>query len=63
MELENIAIARLFGKREKAIALVDIGGRSTSISIIDKGSLRTSHNIDTAGDFTQVISSGLGLIQ
>jgi len=63
LELENVAIARLFGKKEKkAIALVDIGGRSTSINIIDKGSLRTSHNIDTAGgDFTQVISSGLGL--
>jgi type IV pilus assembly protein PilM len=63
LELENVAVARLFGKKEKNVAaLVDIGGRSTSISIMDKGSLRMSHSIDTAGgDFTQVISSGLGI--
>jgi len=63
LELETVAIARLLGKKEKGtVALVDIGGRSTSINIIDKGALRTSHNVDTAGgDFTQVISSGLGI--
>ncbi len=63
LELETVAIARLLGKKEKgAVALVDIGGRSTSINIMDNGALRTSHNVDTAGgDFTQVISSGLGV--
>ncbi|MDD5760754.1 MAG: type IV pilus assembly protein PilM [Candidatus Pacebacteria bacterium] len=63
LELESVAVARLFGKKEKGvIAIVDIGGRSTCISIMDKGSLRSSHSIDTAGgDFTQVISSGLGI--
>lgn len=63
LELENVAVARLFGKQEKSPAvLVDIGGRSTSISIMDKGFLRASHSLDTAGgDFTQVISSGLGI--
>lgn len=63
LELENVAVARLFGKKEKGtFALVDIGGRNTSISIIDKGALRMSHSIDTAGgDLTQVISSGLGV--
>lgn len=63
LELETVAIARLLGKKEKgAVALVDIGGRSTSINIMDKGALRISHNVDTAGgDFTQVISSGLGI--
>jgi len=63
LELENVAVARLFGKKEKSIfALVDIGGRNTSISVVDKGNLRMSHNIDTAGgDFTQVMSSGLGI--
>lgn len=63
LELETVAIARLLGKKEKGtVALVDIGGRSTSINIMDKGALRTSHNVDTAGgDFTQVISSGLGI--
>jgi len=63
LELETVAVARLLGKKEKGtIALIDIGGRSTSINIMDKGALRTSHNVDTAGgDFTQVISSGLGI--
>ena len=63
LELETVAVARLLGKKEKSVvALVDIGGRSTSINIMDKGALRTSHNVDTAGgDFTQVISSGLGI--
>jgi len=63
LELETVAIARLLGKKEKGtVALVDIGGRSTSINIMDKGALRTSYNVDTAGgDFTQVISSGLGI--
>ena len=63
LELETVAIARLLGKKEKGtIALVDIGGRSTSINIMDKGALRTSYNVSTAGgDFTQVISSGLGI--
>ncbi len=63
LELETVAIARLLGKKEKGvIALVDIGGRTTSINIMENGTLRTSHNVDTAGgDFTQVISSGLGI--
>lgn len=63
LELETMAAARLLGKKEKSpAALVDIGGRSTSISIMDKGVLRMSHNVDTAGgDLTQVISSGLGI--
>ncbi len=63
LELETVAVARLLGKKETGVvALVDIGGRSTSINIMDKGALRTSHNVDTAGgDFTQVISSGLGI--
>lgn len=63
LELETVAIARLLGKKEKGVvAFVDIGGRSTSINIMENGTLRTSHNVDTAGgDFTQVISSGLGI--
>ena len=63
LELETVAVARLLGKKEKApVALVDIGGRTTSISIIDQGALRLSHNIDTAGgDLTQVIASGMGI--
>ncbi len=63
LELESIAVARLFGRKEKGtFAVVDIGGRTTSINIVDQGSLRLSHSIDTAGgDLTQVIASGLGI--
>ncbi|NMB92537.1 MAG: type IV pilus assembly protein PilM [Parcubacteria group bacterium] len=63
LELETVAVARLLGIKEKnPAAVVDIGGRTTSISIIDNGSLRQTHNIDTAGgDLTQVIASGLGI--
>ncbi|MGC8851721.1 MAG: type IV pilus assembly protein PilM [Minisyncoccia bacterium] len=63
LELESVAVARLFGLKEKEpIALVDIGGRSTSISIIDNGSLRQIRSIDVAGgDLTQVIATGLGI--
>lgn len=63
LELETMAIARLFGLKEKQpAAIIDIGGRTTSISIIDNGYLRQTHNIDTAGgDLTQVIASGLGI--
>lgn len=63
LELETVAVARLFGKKEQEpIAIVDIGGRTTSISVVDQGTLRLSHNIDTAGgDLTQVIASGMGI--
>jgi len=63
LELETLAIARLFGKKEKGtMAIVDIGGRTTSLSIVDKGALRMTSNIDNAGgDITQIIASGLGI--
>ncbi|MFA5042138.1 MAG: pilus assembly protein PilM [Candidatus Paceibacterota bacterium] len=63
LELENVAVCRLFGKKETGPAvLVDIGGRSTCLSVMDQGALRMSYNIDTAGgDLTQVIASGLGI--
>jgi len=63
LELETMAMSRLFGLKEKNPAVIlDIGGRTTSISVIDNGNLRQTHNIDTAGgDLTQVIASGLGI--
>lgn len=63
LELENVALAHLFSKKEKApFVLVDIGGRATSISVIDNGILVMSRNIETAGgDITQVIASALGI--
>ena len=63
IELETIAVARLIGKKHlQPLALVDIGGRSTSISIVKDGKVRLLHTIDTAGgDLTQVIASGLSI--
>lgn len=63
LELENVALAHLFSKKEKVpFVLVDIGGRATSISVIDNGILVMSRNIETAGgDITQVIASALGI--
>lgn len=63
LELENVSLAHMFSKKEKApFVLVDIGGRATSISVIDNGILIMSRNIDTAGgDITQVIASALGI--
>ncbi len=63
LELENIALAHLFSKKENApFVLVDIGGRASSISVIDNGALIVSRNLDTAGgDITQVIATALGI--
>lgn len=63
LELENVALAHMFSKRENVpFVLVDIGGRATSISVIDEGILVMNRNIETAGgDITQVIASGLGI--
>ncbi|HPC31271.1 MAG TPA: type IV pilus assembly protein PilM [Candidatus Paceibacterota bacterium] len=63
LELENIALAHLFSKKEKnPFVLVDIGGRASSISVIDNGILTMTRNLDTAGgDITQVIASALGI--
>ncbi|MGC8651130.1 MAG: type IV pilus assembly protein PilM [Minisyncoccia bacterium] len=63
LEIETMAISRLFGMKEKNPAVIlDIGGRTTSISVMDNGNLRQTHNIDTAGgDLTQVIANGLGI--
>jgi len=65
MEAEVFALARTLSSQEKeigAIALIEIGARSTTISIVDKGVLKISHSFDTSGnDLTNVISRGVGL--
>lgn len=65
LEAEVFSLARALIKEselDKAVALIDIGARSTTISVIDKGMLKISHSFDTSGnDLTNVISKGLNV--
>ena len=63
LELENTALVRaLLGNDLSATAIVNIGGRSTSILIIDKGYERISHNYEVGGfEITKSISRSLNV--
>jgi len=71
LELEMIALeAEVFGtirslvseKERMPIALIDIGGKSTSCSIIYRGLLRSSHSFDiSGGNFTERLSRSLDI--
>lgn len=64
LEAEVFGMTRsLISKEERgAIALVDIGGRSTSCSIIYRGILRLSHSFDiSGGNFVERLSKSLGI--
>ena len=63
LEAEAFGLARaLITDPTTAVALVDIGARSTTINIIDRGILKISHSFDTSGnDLTNVIAKGLDL--
>jgi len=71
LDLEMIALeAEVFGtirslvsgNEKGAIALVDIGGKSTSCSIIYRGLLRSSHSFDVSGEnFIERLSRGLSV--
>lgn len=64
MELETLASARaLIYKESGIVAVVDIGGRATTIAIFDNQVLQSIRSIDIAGgDLTQVIATGLNII-
>lgn len=61
LELENIALIRsLIGKDKSPLAMVNLGGRSTSIVIIDKGFERISRNYEIGGfEITKALSKTL----
>jgi len=63
IELEIVSQVRSLLKNEKGlVAIVDIGGRATSIAIIDEGIPQLIRTIDTAGgDLTQVVATGLAI--
>ncbi len=61
LELENSALIRaLVGNDLSPFAIVNIGGRSTSILIVDGGVERVSHNYEVGGfEITKAIASSL----
>ncbi|HWA64557.1 MAG TPA: type IV pilus assembly protein PilM [Candidatus Paceibacterota bacterium] len=63
LELENSALARaVIGNDLSPTAVINIGGRSTSIIIINKGYERLSHNYEVGGfEITKSIARSLNI--
>ncbi|PIR41269.1 MAG: hypothetical protein COV31_02590 [Candidatus Yanofskybacteria bacterium CG10_big_fil_rev_8_21_14_0_10_46_23] len=63
LELENMSLIRaLVGNDRSPLAIVNIGGRSTSISVIDKGFERLSRNYEFGGfEITKSIANSLNV--
>src|SRR3989344_7894112 len=63
LELENTALIRaLLGNDLSTTAIVNIGGRSTSIVIVDKGYEQVGHNYEVGGvEITKSISRSLNV--
>ncbi|MEK7659079.1 MAG: type IV pilus assembly protein PilM [Patescibacteria group bacterium] len=63
LELENIALSRaLIDDDLSPLAVINLGGRSTSIIIIDKGFERVSRNYELGGfEVTKALSAFLGI--
>ncbi len=63
LELENSSLTRsLLGNDLRPTAIVNIGGRSTSIFVIDKGYERISHNYEIGGfEITKSIAQSLNV--
>ncbi|MEK7645545.1 MAG: pilus assembly protein PilM, partial [Patescibacteria group bacterium] len=63
LELENSALIRaLLGNDLAPTAIVNIGGRSTSIVVVSKGYERLSHNYEVGGfEITKSISRSLNI--
>ena len=63
LELENIGLIRsLVGNDQSPLAIVNIGGRSTSILVVDKGYERISHNYELGGfEVTKSIAKAMGV--
>ncbi|MEK7579581.1 MAG: type IV pilus assembly protein PilM [Patescibacteria group bacterium] len=63
LELENIAIIRaLLGDDKSPLAIINLGGRSTSILVVDKGFERVSRNYELGGfEITKALAVSLGI--
>ncbi len=63
LELENSSLVRsLLGNDLSPTAILNIGGRSTSILVVNKGFERLSHNYEIGGyELTKAIGTALGI--
>ena len=63
LEIENSALIRaLVGNDLSPLAIINIGGRSTSILIVENGFERVSHNYEVGGfEITKAIAQALGV--
>jgi type IV pilus assembly protein PilM len=63
LELENSSLVRsLLGNDLSPTAILNMGGRSTSILVVDKGYERLSHNYEIGGyEMTKAIVNALGV--
>lgn len=63
LELENFALIRaLVGNDLSPIAIINIGGRSTSILIVENGFQRVNHDYEVGGfEVTKSIAKSLGI--
>jgi type IV pilus assembly protein PilM len=63
LELENSSLVRaLLGNDLSATAVMNVGGRSSSILVVSKGYERVSHNYEIGGyEMTKAIAAALGV--
>lgn len=63
LELENIGLIRaLVGNDRSPLAIVNLGGRSTSILVVDNGFERISHSYEVGGfEITKSIARSMGV--
>lgn len=63
LELENSSLVRaLLGNDLSATAILNVGGRSSSILVVSKGYERVSHNYEIGGyEMTKAVASSLGI--
>ena len=63
LEAEVFALCRSSARNEtRAIAIIDIGARSTACNIFEKGILKISHSFNISGnELTEILSRSLGI--
>ncbi|MFH0987585.1 MAG: type IV pilus assembly protein PilM [Patescibacteria group bacterium] len=62
LEVESFAEARSLAPEGEPVAIVNIGGRATSVTVIDNGFIRVCHNLEVSGfDLTNTLSKRMGI--
>lgn len=63
LEVEAFGLVRaLIGEEKRAVAILDIGARTTTINIVEQGILKVSHSFDVAGnELTHILTKALNV--